>query len=130
MSHSVIIIDDDPDLREVLSEFLRLKDINVLATGTNGKDAVELYQKHQPDAILMNLTMPKYDGFYGIKKIRKIDSNAKIVIITASSDGDKINELTEMGISIILEKPRNMNRIVEILNKLPLDDLVQPHYVS
>ena len=94
---SVIVIDSDLDIREVYSEFLRLKSIDVLATGNNGKDAVELYQKYRPDIVLMDLGMPDFDGFYGLENIRKTDPNAKVVINTGSAEHDQENRLIEMG---------------------------------
>ena len=122
---SVIVIDDDPDIREVHSEFLRLNSIEVLATGNNGKDAVELYQKYRPDVVLMNLNMPDFDGFYGLKNIRDIDYNAKVVINTGSAEHDAKNRLIEMGAFAIIEKPHGITDLVEILDKLSLGDSIQ-----
>jgi YesN/AraC family two-component response regulator len=63
---SAIVIDDEIDVLEVFCEYLKVKNVNVLAQGRNGKDALELYQKLKPDVVLMDLVMPQYDGFYGI----------------------------------------------------------------
>ena len=73
MSPNVIIIDDNDDVRETLSEFLRLRSINVLDTGCNGKEAIELYKKYSPDIMVMDYLMPDFDGLYGLENIRKID---------------------------------------------------------
>lgn len=125
MKPSVIVIDDDPDEREVLSAFLRLNSIDVLATGNNGKDAIELYQKYRPNVVLMDLTMPDFDGFYGLKNIRKINSNAKVVINTGHIEYDKINRLIEMGVFAIIEKSHGITDLVEILHKLSLGNSIQ-----
>ena len=125
MNPSVIVIDDDLDIREVHSEFLRLKSIDVLATGNNGKDAVELYQKYRPDVVLMDLYMPDFDGFYGLENIRKTDPNAKVVINIGSTEHDQENRLIEMGSFAIIQKPHGITDFVEILHKLSLSDSVQ-----
>ena len=129
MNPSVIVIDDDLDIREVHSEFLRLKSIDVLATGNNGKDAVELYQKYRPDIVLMDLGMPDFDGFYGLENIRKTDPNAKVVINTGSTEHDQENRLIEMGAFAIIQKPDGITDFVEMLHKLSLGDSIQepPH---
>ena len=119
------MIDDDPDVRDVLSEFLRLKLINVLATGQNGKEAVELYEKHTPDIVLMDFMMPSFDGVYGVKNIRKINPNAIIVILTGGVEYDVSKELTESGVSTILLKPYDMDYLIEIIDKLSLGDSIQ-----
>ncbi len=122
---SVIVIDDDLDIREVYSEFLRLKSIDVLAIGNNGKDAVELYQKYRPDVVLMDLYMPDFDGFYGLENIYKINPNAKVVIHTDSNEQDQTNRLIEMGVFAIIEKPHGITDFVEMLHKLSLGDSIQ-----
>ena len=122
---SVIVIDDDLDIREVYSEFLRLKSIDVLAIGNNGKDAVELYQKYRPDVVLMDLYMPDFDGFYGLENIYKINPNAKVVIHTDSNEQDQTNRLIEMGVFAIIEKPHGITDFVEMLHKLSLGDSLQ-----
>ena len=124
MKPSVIVIDDSSNIRDTLSEFLRLRSIDVLATGINGKDAVELYQKCQPEVVLMDLMMPHYDGFYGLENIHKINSNAKVIIVSGSIDSDSEKRLADMNVSAIIEKPFKINNIVEIIDKVALDDFV------
>ncbi len=78
MKTNVILVDDDKDTLEIFEDYLELKGVNVLATGKNGKEAVELYLKHKPDIVLLDVMMPEYDGFFGLKNIRRLDPNAKI----------------------------------------------------
>ena len=125
MKPSVIVIDDEPGIREVLSEYLRLKSINVLATGNNGKEAVELYKKLAPDVVLMDFLMPEYDGLYGLQNIRKLDSNAQVILLTGSTDSDIRTKLTESGVSLIMQKPCEMDNLVEMINKVSLSDFTQ-----
>jgi len=125
MKPSVIVIDDDHDMVEVLSESLRPRSINVLATGNNGKDAVELYQKYRPDVVLMDFMMPDFDGLYGLQNIRKLDSNAKVIILTGSTESDIQTKLTESGVSLIMQKPYEMNNLIERINKISLSDSSQ-----
>ncbi len=125
MKPDVIVIDDDYDVTEVLSEFLKLKSINVLATGHNGKEAVELYTKHSPDVVLMDFLMPDFDGLYGLKNILKINPNAQVAILTGSTDYETEKKLTEAGASAILKKPYDMNYLIETIDKLSLGDVIQ-----
>lgn len=125
MKPSIIIIDDEPEIIDVLSEFLRMRSIDVLATGCNGKDAVELFQKHTPDIVLMDLMMSKYDGFYGLENIHKIDPNAKVIIHSGSIEQDDMARLVEMKVSAIIKKPSGLNNLVDILDKLSLGDSIE-----
>ena len=64
MTVEVVIVDDDEDTVEIFAEYLEIKGFKVLATGVDGKEAVELYDKHKPDIIFSDIMMPTYDGFY------------------------------------------------------------------
>ena len=114
----VIVIDDENDVTEVLCEFLKIKEIEVVGRGKNGKEAFELYKKHHPDIILMDLVMPNYDGFYGIEKIRKYDPKSKIMIISASLTHLYVKKLLKLNVNAILLKPYDLNNIVEKINQV------------
>ncbi len=115
---SVIVIDDEKDVAEVLCEFLRIKGVEVLGRGNNGQQAAELYEKLNPDIVLMDLVMPKYDGFHGIKKIREQDPNSKIMIISASLTHSYVQQLLEMNVNSISLKPYDLNNIMDIMSKV------------
>ena len=114
----VIVIDDEHDVAEVLCEFLKIKGIEVLGRGKNGKDAIQLYQKLHPDLVLMDLVMPNYDGFYGIEKIREFDPKSKIMIISASLTHAYVQKLLEMNVNSISLKPYDLNNIIEVIHKV------------
>lgn len=63
MGITAIIIEDDVELCEVEKELLELNDITVISIENNGLEAVEMYDKFRPDIVLMDVRMPKYDGF-------------------------------------------------------------------
>ncbi|EGG42216.1 CheY-like receiver [Candidatus Nitrosarchaeum limnium SFB1] len=115
MEPRVVVIDDHFDTLQVMSEFLSLKSVNVLAKGSNGKEAVELYKKHMPDVILMDATMFQFDGLYGLENILKIDPNAKIIIVTGL-DNSLSDKFTEMGAYAVIQKPFDIDRMIEIIH--------------
>jgi two-component system, chemotaxis family, chemotaxis protein CheY len=115
---SVIVIDDEKDVAEVLCEFLKIKGIEVLGRGIDGKQALELYKKLKPDIVLMDLVMPNYDGFHGIKKIREHDPNSKIMIISASLTHSYVQQLLEMNVNSISLKPYDLNNVIDMINKV------------
>lgn len=114
----VIVIDDEHDVSEVLCEFLKIKEIDVVGRGKNGKDAITLYQKLHPDIVLMDLVMPEYDGFYGIEEIRKFDPKSKIMIISASLTHSYIQKLLQMNVDSISLKPYDLNNVIELIHKV------------
>ena len=121
---SAIVIDDEQDVLDVFCEYLKVKNVNVLAEGRNGKDAVELYQKLKPDVVLMDLVMPQYDGFYGIENIRKYDPDSKIIIFSASLTPEYVDILRKMKVSGISIKPYDIERIIDLINKVSIGKTV------
>ncbi len=108
----VVIVEDDHDVAEVLEEYLRLKGINVLAKGYNGLEAVQLYKKLRPDYVLLDMLMPIYDGFYGLRKIQEFDSKAKVIILSASVTEEEQDKLRALGVSAIFQKPYEIDSLV------------------
>jgi len=108
---TAIVIDDDPSVRIVFSECLSMINVDVLATGKNGLEASQLYEKHRPDVVLMELAMPLYDGAYGLRKIRESDPNARVIMVTALISSDLQKQLHENGAQAIILKPFEMETI-------------------
>jgi len=79
----VVIVDDDVDSLKVMSQFLKLKGVDVLGEARDGKKAVELYRELKPDVIITDMKMPDYDGVFVINEIKKFDPKAKIIVVTA-----------------------------------------------
>jgi len=110
---NAIVIDDDPIIAKMISEFLELKKIQVLAVGYNGKDAVGLYKKFNPDVVFLDVKMPNYDGFYGLKEIKKLNSGATVIMVTNEAKSDVEDKLVELGASVVIYKSLDMKHFVE-----------------
>ena len=116
-----ILIDDDHDIVDVFSELLHVIDIDILATGNDGKDAVELYKKHKPDLVLTDLQMPRYDGYYVVENIKDVDSTAKFIIFTGDLNVRNSPLLNLFNIPII-HKPFDIHRIKQTLTDVFLQE--------
>ena len=116
-----ILIDDDQDIVDVFSELLHVIDIDILATGNDGKDAVELYKKHKPDLVLTGLQMPRYDGYYAVENIKDVDSTAKFIIITGILNVRNSPLLNLFNIPII-HKSFDINRIKQTITDIFLQE--------
>ena len=121
---SVIVVDDDRDTVEVFCEYRAIKDIEVLGRGYDGKTAVELYKKHQPDVVLLDVMMPDYDGFYGLENIRKINPEAKIIMVTADLTSDTEKKLVDLKASAMIYKPYEIDSVIETIEKVSKDNVV------
>ena len=110
-----IVVDDDRDTLEVFCELLNMTGLEVLATGTNGKDAVRLYEKYRPDMIFVDLIMPKHDGFYAIERIRDVNPDAKIIIVTGDLKAGESHLLDSFNVTGLIYKPFDMNTVKKVV---------------
>jgi len=79
----VMCVDDHRLMREGIRRIVDLQpDMTVVAEASNGAEAVEQFQKHKPDVTLMDLQLPSMNGHEAIKAIRRIQPDARIVVLT------------------------------------------------
>jgi DNA-binding NarL/FixJ family response regulator len=112
---TAIIIDDDRVSIQLFRDILRMMNIQVLASGYDGKDAVHLYKKYRPDIVFTDILMPENDGFFALEEIRKIDSHAKVVAVTADLTDETATKLQKMNISAVIYKPYDTEDIRKML---------------
>lgn len=95
----VLCVDDHPLVRKGIASILANEaDIQLVAEGADGREAVELFRQHRPDVTLMDLRMPELDGIAAVKQIRGEFPEAKIIALT-SFDGDQdIYRALEAGV--------------------------------
>lgn len=115
---TAIVIDDDEDTVNLFSEFLEICGVKVLGKALDGNQGVELYQKIFPDLVFSDVMMPGYDGFYVLRKIRRINPHAIIIVITGDVRPETIDALDDLNADAIVYKPFDMRQIVETINKL------------
>ena len=116
------MVDDDHDTVEVFSDLLQILQIKVIGKGYDGRQAVELYQKLRPALVILDVYMPKYDGFYALEKIRKINPRAKVMMITAESFLETKSKLEKLKPTALVHKPTSTNKILEIVSNLMVPD--------
>jgi len=114
----VIVVDDDVDTVEVFCEYLEIKDITVVGRGHSGKQAIELYEKLKPDLVLLDVMMPEYDGFYGLAHIKKINPDAKVIMVTADLTYDTEKKLKESNASAVIYKPYEIDSVIETIHRV------------
>lgn len=116
-SNRVIIVDDNIDITEVFVDIFEAIGNKVVGVGHNGKNAVELFLKHKPDFIFIDVMMPVMNGIDALKAIKENDPNAKVVMVTADSSTDTIKELEKLDVTAIIFKPFKIEDIINVIEK-------------
>lgn len=110
MSHKLLVVEDEMTLQEALAYNLGRQGYEVLTAG-NGRAALELARREQPDLIVLDVMLPGLDGFEVCRLLRK-EMNVPILMLTARDDEvDKVVGL-EMGADDYLTKPFSMRELL------------------
>ncbi len=107
----VLLAEDEPSLGQIIKESLETRDFEVLHA-ENGEAAYELYQKGQPDILVLDVMMPKKDGFTLAQEIRKEDTVIPIIFLTAKSQTQDVLEGFHLGGNDYLKKPFSMEELI------------------
>lgn len=95
---NIIIIDDDALVTNALKTILEAsKKVTVLATGSDGKEAIQLYRKYHPHILLTDIQMQPMDGLSATKSILAEDKEAKVLLLTTFSDDEYIVSALKCG---------------------------------
>ena len=106
-----IIIDDESDQREIMSDYFMMRGFNIVGTGINGCQADKLFKEKQPDFVILDLNMPDYDGKYAIEKIKEHNSQAKIFVVT----GCDTCSFEESTVEAVFKKPIHMTELKDMI---------------
>jgi Response regulator containing CheY-like receiver, AAA-type ATPase, and DNA-binding domains len=107
----ILIIDDEPGIRESVAMILEYEGYETDAA-ESGEDGIELVRSGQFDAILLDINMPGIDGFETLKRIKEIDKNLNIVIISAYGNIENAIKATRTGAFDFLEKPVDRDKLL------------------
>ncbi len=109
---TILLVDDDPIVVLSLKTILEADaDITVIATGSNGHEAIKLYHEHRPDLLLMDIRMPDLGGLEAAEQILSAYNEAKILFLTTFSDDEYIIKALRIGAKGYLLK-QHFERIV------------------
>jgi len=118
-SRTVLVVDDDANLRRILSRLLETRGYRVLAAG-NGREALEVYQAQGPvDLVVLDVMMPEMDGYEALAKIKALGGEAPhVVMLTAKQEDGDIIKGYQVGADYYVTKPFKVERVLNVVNYL------------
>ena len=110
----LLYVEDEESVIEVMKDLLQacVKEFHI---ARDGEEAYELYSKHKPDVMLVDINIPKLNGLDLVEKIRKKDHNVKVILLTAYSDKKLLLRATELKLTKYLIKPLGLKEFIEAL---------------
>lgn len=106
---SVLVVDDDEEVRETILDYAKSVGSEVWQA-SNGLEALWVVKHHRPTLVLLDLTMPRLDGFETIRHIRRFEPSIRIVVITGDVSEATQNRVAGLGVEL-LHKPFDLTRL-------------------
>lgn len=131
MAHSILIVDDKPNVQRLLVDFLSGKGFTVHCAA-NGHEAFRQLDKHDFDLILLDIMMPKMDGYDFISKLR-MTSNLPVIMITAKQQEGDVVKGFELGADDYVTKPFKVNELlvrVKAVLKRTIPDVIPESFIK
>src|SRR5262245_958466 len=123
---TVLVVDDDPDARGIFSEYLRSKGC-VVFTAVDGRGAIEKAKTLGPDIVVMDLAMPRIDGFEAIRRLRGSSWTRRLPILAISAVPLTQDLALEAGCDAYLSKPVDPSALwLQICSMLRLSNMPAP----
>ncbi len=117
MSGKILIVDDAAFMRMMIKDILEKHGYEVVGEAADGAEAVEKYKELKPDLVTMDITMPEMDGIQALKEIRKIDSDAKVIMCSAMGQQAMVIDAIQAGAKDFIVKPFQADRVIEAIKK-------------
>lgn len=112
----VLIVDDVPDTLEIIQKLLQLEGYEVITAHT-GEEGVKKVEEERPELVLMDISLPGIDGNEALKRIKRINPNQFVIMLTAYATVDNAIQALKEGAQDFLKKPFENEHLIHIVNQ-------------
>ncbi|MGD9973110.1 MAG: response regulator [Desulfatirhabdiaceae bacterium] len=116
MTEKVLLIDDETDFLEIMSERMKAREIDV-TTASSAKEALKQVEHESYDAIILDLQMPEIDGLETLKILKSKNPDLQIILLTGHATVEKGVEAMKLGAMDLMEKPADLKVLTEKIKK-------------
>ena len=117
----ILVCDDAVFMRKYLQKIITSYGHNMVAEATNPDEAIKLFEKHDPDLVLLDIIMPAgeiaADGMGALTEILRIDPDAKVVMCSSMGQETLVSQAIEIGAQDFISKPFKPQAILEVLSR-------------
>jgi len=114
---TILLVDDEAHIRKYVGLILRQLGNPTLIEATNGAEGVAAYQRENPDLVLLDVNMPVMDGIETLKKLREIDPDCVVVMLTSLANRETIEQAIELGAANYIRKDTSKDEITKALSE-------------
>jgi DNA-binding NtrC family response regulator len=123
MTDKVLIVDDEQDFLNIISDRLTARDMNV-STASSAKDAIKKIDEESFDAVVLDLMMPEMDGLETLKIMKEKNPDLQVILLTGHATVEKGIEAMKLGAMDLIEKPADLATIVERIKRAKTEKII------
>ena len=116
MSEKVLIVDDEKDFLDILSDRIRLRGMDV-STASSAEEALNMIETESYDVVIMDYMMPALDGFQALKLMKAKQPEMQIILLTGNVPDEKYSEAKALGALDVIEKPPDLRVLIQKIKK-------------
>ncbi len=116
-SGTVLVVDDEAHIRKYVSLILKSLGITSIVEAPNGLEAVTAYQREKADLVLLDVNMPQIDGIETLKRLKAIDPDAVVVMLTSLVNRQTIEQALDLGAANYIRKDTPKDEIAKSLSE-------------
>lgn len=114
----ILLVDDSKTSRRMLRKILESAGHEIVGEAENGEDGFIKYKELSPEIVTLDITMPVMDGIEALQLIKKADENAKVIMITALGQKDKMIQAIKFGAGEFITKPFEEGDVLNAIQKV------------
>lgn len=113
----ILLVDDESHIRKYVGLILKSLGAPTIIEASNGKEAIAVYQRENPDLVLLDVNMPQMDGIETLKKLREVDPDCVAIMLTSLANRQTIEQAAELGAINYIRKDTPKEEIARALGE-------------
>src|SRR5262245_22851095 len=113
----ILVIDDEPSIRELLDTILRRKGYDVVLADT-GQKGLEIFRQERPDVVVLDLKMPGMHGLTVLQHVRSLAPKQPVIVLTGAGTPEVEQQVRALGVTEFVEKEFSLHHLGDALKRL------------
>jgi two-component system chemotaxis response regulator CheY len=118
MSRTLLVTDDAAIIREMIKDVAIQAGWTIAGEAADGQQAIDRYRQLRPDAVTLDMVMPRRDGLYALRGIMEFDPEARVLVVSALEQKPVLREAFKLGAYDFLVKPFDRKALVQSLDQM------------
>lgn len=114
---TILLVDDEAHIRKYVSLILKQLGASKIVEATNGEEAVAIFEQQKPEIVLLDISMPLMNGLETLKKLRSIDPESLIIMLTSMVNRQSIDEALALGAANYIRKDTAKEEIAQAIKE-------------